>query len=216
MELSWTADITETDSFALYREGEGQALAQLEKGQTSYQDTSAISGATNSYYLIAKNTHGQTSSNTLGVAVPACPLPLKAVLSAHSDQCDSVALSWNADVTHTQSFELLRMDSGTTTPVSVATPSLSARELVDTNNLDAATSYSYTLRAINDHGYTDSLVALASTPNCMVPEPESKPDQIPNSQEPTQSETGSSGGGTSSIWFLILLAGLLGQRRRFV
>jgi hypothetical protein len=160
--LSWTSSSGAT-AYDVYRNGVSYAPSQA---GTTYTDTAVTASTTYNYYIAARNSCGQTQSNTATVTAGSAPgaFTLTVTPECYSGQ-PSISLQWTAasGVTSSSSYDVYRDGS-----------------LLATNRdqtitwhdapLAAGSTHSYYIRAKNSCGTKDSNTASATAPtSCCTP-----------------------------------------------
>jgi chitodextrinase len=149
--VNWTASSGAT-SYVVNR-NDAPVSGTLPSGATSYDDTAAPAGQSNSYVVVASNSGGSATA-TAGNVVPSCPpsafsLTATAACSAiTSPPLPVVTLDWSAAAT-TTSYLIIR-DGIQTGLVNGNTMTFTDTEAI------AGQTYQYVVRAVGPGGNTDS------------------------------------------------------------
>ena len=166
IDLTWDDEAENEDGVEIERLVEGGSfspLATIGPNMTTYSDTGLSASTTYAYRVRAVNDIGasdysNTASATTLEAPPAAPTDLAAVAVG----ADRIALSWQDHADNEDRFDIERATTGQPFAL-VATVGPNITSYQD-EELEAATTYAYRVRAVNSAGASDySNVASAMT-----------------------------------------------------
>lgn len=166
VDLTWRDNSNNESAFKIERLSPGGSgpfvsanvwvlVATVESELTSYSDKSVIGASAYSYRISATNNMGDSAvSSVVTVTTPnnptAAPTPPSA-LAATAAAATIINLQWSDNSNNEGYFKLERSANGGTTWTQVAVPGVNATTYQDIN-LDAATTYTYRIRASNSVG----------------------------------------------------------------
>ena len=172
IDLAWS-DVTGETGYKIERSTDGinwTQIATTGANVTSYSNTGLNSATTYSYRVTANNAGGDSArSNVASVttltppAVPTVPTAPTS-LSAVAATANRVNLSWTDNSNNENGFQVWQTSNNGRSWTNIANVSANTASFTDTG-VSARKTYSYTVRAFNDAGYSAySNTATVTTP----------------------------------------------------